>query len=345
MPTVQSMDLPKPSNWQEFESIVRDAQSQRWRSTDLQKNGRQGQSQNGVDIYGVDEIGRPVGIQCKRYKGALTLKVVTDEIDNAERFSGKLTTLYIATTAEHDATLQQQVRTLSDKRVAQGKFAVTTLFWDEIVSGLILNPAVFRAHYPQVNLFAPSEVCRERQLAALELGYYGADIRAYILLTYGQFGWLAQADPDEFISKLRIVESRVQGLLPPKDAEPILGSLSEVRKGCLAKKTSKSDWDPVEDYAKRASSRIKTASSLLVSLPESNALELGVHLGLIYHRADDLPKPKVRNEIKEKVRAILSDASSSAIKSSFVSAKRETSGYEWSRMIYKLVEHELRYRM
>jgi hypothetical protein len=51
MPTVQAMELPKPKNWQDFETMVRDAMSQRWKSPNLQKNGRPGQKQNGVDIY------------------------------------------------------------------------------------------------------------------------------------------------------------------------------------------------------------------------------------------------------------------------------------------------------
>jgi hypothetical protein len=70
MPTIKSLDLPIPKNWQDFETIVRDAQAQRW-STMLQKNGRHGQVQDGVDIWGPDEIGRPIGIQCKRYKSPL----------------------------------------------------------------------------------------------------------------------------------------------------------------------------------------------------------------------------------------------------------------------------------
>ena len=61
-------------------------QALRWKSTTLQKNGRLGQKQNGVDVYGADEIGRPVGIQCKRYKPPLELKHVMDEIGKAEMF-------------------------------------------------------------------------------------------------------------------------------------------------------------------------------------------------------------------------------------------------------------------
>jgi hypothetical protein len=92
----------------------------------------------------------------------------------------------------------------------------------------------------------------------------------YIVLVYGEFGWMAQTDPDELFAHLRILERRVQQLLPPADAAPVLASLSEVGEGCLSPKESKSGWDTVEVHAKRVSSRLKTASSLL-SLTESNS--------------------------------------------------------------------------
>ena len=120
MPTIQSMELPVPRSWQDFETMVCDAQAQRWKSTTLQKNGRPGQRQNGVDIYGPDDVGRLVGIQCKRYKPFLTLKHVTDEVGKAETFEGQLTTLFIATSAAYDAKLQQQVRLLSNKVSVRG---------------------------------------------------------------------------------------------------------------------------------------------------------------------------------------------------------------------------------
>ena len=263
MPTVQSMELPVPKNWQDFETMVCDAQAQRWKSTTLQKNGRLGQAQNGVDIYGPDDIGRPVGIQCKRYKPPLKITHVTDEIGKAEEFEGQLNTLFIATTADYDAELQQKVRLISENRAAQGKFAVALLFWDDIVGGLLLNPAVFRAHYPQVVLSDTKAVDKERQLAALELGYHGADLWECIILIYGEFGWMVQADPDELIFNLRILERRAQQLLAPNDAAPILDALAQVRSGCLSPKTSSRPGIPVEFQAKRVSSRLQKVSSLL----------------------------------------------------------------------------------
>ena len=120
----------------------------RWNSPNLQKNGRTGQAQQGVDVWGPDEIGRRVGIQCKRYKDPLVLKDVTDEVAEAEKFKGKFSALFIATTTDHDSTLQAKVRQLSDQRVALGKFAVSIMFWDEIISSLALNPIVFKNYYP-----------------------------------------------------------------------------------------------------------------------------------------------------------------------------------------------------
>jgi hypothetical protein len=336
------MELPIPKNWQEFETIVRDAQAQRWKSTSLQKNGRPGQEQHGVDIVGPDELGRLVGIQCKRYKTPLTLKTVTDEIGNAESFKGRLSALFIATTADHDAKLQEQVRELSDKRVVEGKFAVALLFWDELVSSLLLNPGVAKAHYPQIQLISPDVVDRERLIAALELGYFGADLWDALQLVYGEVGFMAQADPDEFIAALRILQCRAQQLLPPDDAAPILDSLREIRSGCLKPKKAVSDWNPVEIHAKRVSSRLHGALSL-ISLAESKVLDLGLQLGRVYHHADDVPDAQFRSQVEKKVRAVLPETSGPAIRKVFFSAKSSRFGYQWGGRIYSFLNRELRY--
>jgi restriction endonuclease len=343
MPTISGMNLPLPKHWQEFETITRDAMALKWKSPNLQKNGRSGQKQHGVDIWGADDIGRRVGIQCKRYKPPLTFKTVAAEVENAETF-GKLTTLWIATTGDHDSPLQQKVRTLSDHRVAQDKFAVGILFWEDVVDGLILNPSVFRAHYPQVTLDTTTAVNKERLIAALDLGYFGADLWSYVILTYGEYGWMAQADPDELISTLRVLEQRASQLLPPDDAVPILESLSAIREGCDSPKNKKSDWDPVEVHAKRVSNRLGRATSLL-PVAESNMLDLALQLGRLYHTLDDLPRTAQRGIIESKVRAVLPPSSDGAIRRKFADAKKLRSGYRWVIRIYSLLDHELRWSL
>jgi hypothetical protein len=185
---------------------------------------------------------------------------------------------------------------------------------------------------------------KERLIAALELGYYGADLWTYIVLVYGESGWMAQTDPDELIANLRILESRAQQLLPPDDAVPIIEALAEVRGGCLSQKKTKSGWKLVEVHAKRVSTRLQKASSLL-PLAESNVLDLGLQLGRIYHHTDDLPVVAVRTSIETKMRSVLPADSAALIKSRFASAKKLTDGYRWAMQIYSLLDHEIRFRL
>lgn len=169
-----------------------------WDSPTLQKNGRPGQKQNGVDVFGLDYLGRPVAIQCKRYKSELTLATVKTEITNAEGFEpgGKLNCLYIATTAPRDAKLQKEVRVLSEARVKLDKFAVGLLFWDDILGGLIKEPQTFKNYFtyatlPNADLAAGDDA----RPIALTLGYFGRFLWHYIEIAFSEYGWLANQDP------------------------------------------------------------------------------------------------------------------------------------------------------
>lgn len=343
MPTAQSMKLPLPKNWQEFESMVRDAQAQSWKSPSLQKNGRTGQQQKGVDVWGPDDLGRRVGIQCKCYKGPLTLVTVTDEIVNAEAFKPALNTLWIATTAEHDATLQEQVRILSEQRALKGDFAIGLLFWDEIIAGLVLNPAVFKSHYPQIQLQSADTASKERQLAALELGWYGADLWEYVALVHGEIGWLAQVDPDELIAKLRIMQFRAQQLLAPEDATPILAALSSLLQICAKQGQTETDWSEAKLLANRVSARVQSASSLL-PMGESNALMVARELGRIYHQMDDCPSIATQTNVRSKVKTILGEGSEAPIATTFEEAAKVSSGYLWAMRVFSLIDREIRFR-
>lgn len=341
MPTVTEMELPKPKNWQEFEHIACDAMAQRWQSSGLQMNGRSGQTQNGVDIFGGDDIGRRVGIQCKRYDEAPSIKLIQSEIASAETFTPKLSTLYIATTADYDSQLQSSVRELSDERVAKGQFAVAMLFWGDIVSGLILNPAILSAHYPNLVLSVGRRVDPDRNLAALELGYYGSDLWEYVLLVHGEFGWMAQVDPDSLTAILRMLERRAAQLLSTEDSVALVGALKAVREGCLAPKDNESDWNLVEQHAKRVESRTIAARSQLEG-GEARWLALACQLGSIYAHSDDLPNKEVRKEVEGKVLKLL-PLQGDAVKTKFEQAAALTSGYEWANRIFGFLANELRW--
>ena len=86
MTSIYSLEVPKPKNWQDFEAIALDALRLRFNSPDLSANGRPGQEQKGVDISGPDDIGRRIGVQCKRYAKPLKIDLITTEVEKFRRF-------------------------------------------------------------------------------------------------------------------------------------------------------------------------------------------------------------------------------------------------------------------
>ena len=49
---ISSIQLPPPSNWQDFEYLCQQLLAAILDDPQVQKNGRQGQSQYGVDVFG-----------------------------------------------------------------------------------------------------------------------------------------------------------------------------------------------------------------------------------------------------------------------------------------------------
>ena len=78
MPTLSNINLPTPKSWDEFEEITLDALRIKWDSPNLQRHGRQGQAQAGVDIFGDDYLSQKAGVQCKKYDTALTIKTIKE---------------------------------------------------------------------------------------------------------------------------------------------------------------------------------------------------------------------------------------------------------------------------
>ena len=138
MPTPSTSDLPKPKSWDEFEDITWEIYKRKWQDNHAQRYGRNGQEQNGIDIYGLQNSSdKYIGVQCKRYQDKkLTQKIIKAEIVKAEGFSSLLNEYIIATTASRDTKLQDFVLSLNQERGAENKFAVYIVFWEDICNDL-----------------------------------------------------------------------------------------------------------------------------------------------------------------------------------------------------------------
>ncbi|HEV7857734.1 MAG TPA: hypothetical protein VGO91_03720, partial [Pyrinomonadaceae bacterium] len=66
MTNFHTLQIPAPSNWQDFETLCCDLWRAIWKDPNTIKHGRQGQKQHGVDVSGRPNLHSAwAGVQCK----------------------------------------------------------------------------------------------------------------------------------------------------------------------------------------------------------------------------------------------------------------------------------------
>src|ERR1035437_5468410 len=135
-----------PNDSTAFESLCLDLWKDIWQDSDAQKNGRRGQRQDGVDLFG-HENGLVVGVQCKQKDGRLWAKVTPDElqaeVNAARRFRPKLGRFILATTAPRDAVVQQRANQLTEQHKKAGLFTAVVWAWEDIWHELYRRKKLF----------------------------------------------------------------------------------------------------------------------------------------------------------------------------------------------------------
>ncbi len=157
MPSSYNLQIPPPSNWQDFESLCCDLWREIWKDPDTQKNGKRGQAQKGVDISGTPDKGKSwCGVQCKCKENDLNKKLtereVYTEINKAKSFRPELSELVIATTGPKDAKIEELARKITTEHKDKGLFSVSIWSWDDIKNNL--SKELLKDYYPDfgVNL-------------------------------------------------------------------------------------------------------------------------------------------------------------------------------------------------
>jgi hypothetical protein len=269
MPTLSNINLPTPKSWEEFEEISLDALRIKWDSPNLQRHGRQGQQQAGVDIYGDDYLSQIAGVQCKKYDTDLTLKIIEDEVKNAESFDPPLDVFYIATTFPTDATLQKQIRLISKKRRGAGKFPVGIFFWNDIVQELVTNEKILKKHFPQISVDSFQSKKTKRLFSLLELSFHGLNLKHYSDVLYGEFGFLAQEDPRKMEIICSIIESACIVTCSNEEQVKIKTKIDHFLNYLMPivtgqKKDDSFNWKISDDNAERVGGLIKSVEHSLI---------------------------------------------------------------------------------
>lgn len=131
--------IKKPEHWQDFEKLCKKLWGEIWDCPNtIKRNGRSGQKQNGVDVYGIPKgETQYYGIQCKgkdEYTNStLTYKEIDEEIQKAESFKPKLKCFIFATTANKDTDIEEYIRNKDIEYRTKGLFEVHLACWEDIV--------------------------------------------------------------------------------------------------------------------------------------------------------------------------------------------------------------------
>lgn len=148
--------LPAPDNWQDFEQICQRLWKEIWCDANTQLNGRSGQPQSGVDVYG-----KPIyteywaGVQCKDKDAKLGSKLKASELsaecNKAKSFKPALKSFSLATTAARDKSIQEHARVLNSKKTYP--FDIHVWSWDDIAAEILARPSILRSFYSGLPIY------------------------------------------------------------------------------------------------------------------------------------------------------------------------------------------------
>lgn len=147
--------LHKPKDWQAFERLCRELFAGLLDDVHTDLNGRSGQKQHGVDLFGVDRrSGDLVGVQCKqrgeadypRHAG-LSAAELDDAVAEAHTFEPPLAEFVILTTGANDAAIQQRARALSLPDDTGHTMRVVVLGWGWIEAQAVRDPELAVRHH------------------------------------------------------------------------------------------------------------------------------------------------------------------------------------------------------
>ena len=148
--------IRKPENWQDFESLCKKLWGEIWECHEIKKNGRSGQNQHGVDVYGIPKNeSEYYGIQCKGKddytKSQLTKSEIDTEISKAQEFKPKLKKFYLATSANKDSEIEEYIRIKDVENRNVGQFEIHLFSWEDIADLIEENKNTFDWYVKNIN--------------------------------------------------------------------------------------------------------------------------------------------------------------------------------------------------
>lgn len=138
---------PRPTSWEDFEDMVADIYKREYSQPNLQRYGRSGQKQHGIDIIGYNFNHNLIAIQCKNH-GEKNIKQsdIENELKKVDEYPLKINKFIIATTSPRDTSTHQYILELSCKRISEGMSEVNIVFWEDIIDKISNYPDLLYKH-------------------------------------------------------------------------------------------------------------------------------------------------------------------------------------------------------
>ena len=148
--TFSSIQLPKPDNWQDFEKNIAILFRRVLNDPNTQANGRSGQDQHGVDVYGQREGTHWVGVQCKqKLDKAVTEVELRKEVSKAKGFTPAIKEFILVTTAQRDQKIQTVAREIQEEiENDPASFTVSVWGWEDLCEHVDLYDDVRQSFDP-----------------------------------------------------------------------------------------------------------------------------------------------------------------------------------------------------
>lgn len=268
------LTLRRPANWQDFESLCKKLWGEIWSCPEIQKNGRLGQDQSGVDIFGIPiNEDSYYGIQCKgksEYNDEeythpqFTEQEISDEILKAKNFKPSLKKFYLATTALNDSKIQTYIREKNIEHKKQNLFEVHLFCWETIVDLIDENKQAY-------NWYVKSQNYKSNQSVAVTFENNETEIIAKPLYKKTIIYYKQKTNPayeDSFLGAFRKQNAILKSLMPSRSVFSKKINLSHF--GFNIKIHNKGT-DPIEEYK-----LIFNIEGDIQKLTDSNEIDFGI---------------------------------------------------------------------
>ena len=237
--TFSGTQLPRPDNWQDFERNTKTLFIRVLNDPATQCNGRTGQKQHGVDVYGRRDGKHWVGVQCKqKLNAAVTEDELRKEVKNAKEFIPSIKEFILVTTAPRDQSIQEVARRVQEEiKDDPVSFTVSVWGWEDICEQVNMFDDVRRVFDPTWSSSA-QKTLEQTESIANTLDNQHLEINNKLDLIISAQGTKSDETDTALIGQIKVHHSQQAN----GDSRSALKSLNELRS---------QNWDdatPIERY-------------------------------------------------------------------------------------------------